>query len=120
MFLKNCEEKDMSNFDLISDICTLTTTPEKTLRKLCDKSLECVCHDVLENLNNSVQETSIDISIGELKIIIADDEIHYRFVPSSKLEQMLVDSITTMEDPLIDTIEDGLVARLLNTYKDLI
>lgn len=110
----------MSDFEMISDISTLTTIPDKTLRKLGDIGVECVCHNVLENLNDSNFETSIDVYVGELKIIVDNDEIHYRFVPSSKLEQMLVESISTNKDPLVTKIEEGLVSRILNTYKDLV
>jgi hypothetical protein len=110
----------MSRFDLISDISLLTTLPDKTLRKLCDKGVECICHDVLECLNESNNEVTIDISIGELKIVIVDDEIHYKFRPSTQLETMLVKSIVDREDPLVSHIEEGLVSRILNAYKDLI
>ena len=110
----------MSDFEMVSDISKLTTIPDKTLRKLCDIGVECVCHNVLENLNDFNLETTIDMYVGELKIIIDNDEIHYRFVPSSKLEQMLVEAISTKQDPLLTKIEDGLVSRILNTYKDLV
>lgn len=110
----------MSRFDLISDISLLTTLPDKTLRKLCDKGAECICHNVLESINEAENETSVDLTIGELKIIVRDDEIHYKFKPSSKLESMLVSTLTTKEDPLVKSVEDGLVSRIMNTYKDLI
>jgi hypothetical protein len=110
----------MNKFDLISDISLITTTPEQSLRKLCDKGVECICHDVLERLNDSNIETTIDISIGELKIIVDNDEIHYKFSPSEHFERMLVDSILSKNDPLVRRIEDGLVSRILNTYKDLV
>ena len=110
----------MNTFDLISDISTISTIPDKTLRKLSDKGIECICHSVLETINDDQYETSIDIGIGTLKIIKEAEELHYRFVPSNKLEQMLVSSITTNTDPLIAHIEESLNTRILNTYKDLI
>ena len=110
----------MCAFDLISDISTLTTLPEKTLRKLGDKGIECICHNVLESLEEDSMETSIDIGVGVVKIIIDEDEIAYRFIPSTKLEDKLISTVTTKSDPLVEKIEDGLTARILNTYKDLI
>jgi hypothetical protein len=110
----------MNKYDLISDIALLTTTPEQSLRKLCDKSAECICHNVLERINDSSIDTTIDISIGELKIIVDGDEIHYKFSPSESFEEMLVNTILNKKDPLVTRIEDGLINRILSTYKDLI
>lgn len=110
----------MSTFDLVSDISTLTTLPDKTLRRLCDKGVECICHDTLETLQNGEIETNIDISIGIIKIIVDNDEIHYRFIPSANLERMLVESINDNVDPLVKHIEESLTNRILTAYKDLI
>lgn len=110
----------MNTFDLVSDISTVTTLPDKTLRRLCDKSNECICHNVLENIQNGETETVIDISIGTIKILVVDDEIHYRFAPSSKLEDMLITTLNSGEDPLIKHIEESLTNRILTVYKDLI
>ena len=110
----------MNRYDLISDISIITTTPEQSLRKLCDKGMECICHSVLERLNDSNIDTTIDVGIGEVKIIVENDEIHYKFLPNDKLESMLVDSIVNKKDPLVNRIEDSLSTRILNTYKDLV
>lgn len=110
----------MNTFDLISDISLLTTLPDKTLRKLCDKSNECICHNVLESIQEGSSEVSIDISIGTIKIFIENDELHYRFIPSHRLEDMLIQAICTGKDPLVSHIEESLSAKILNTYKDLI
>ena len=110
----------MTSFDLVSDIATLTTLPDKTLRRLCDKGSECICHNVLETLQNNELETNIDISIGNIKIIVENNEIHYRFIPSAKLEEMLVNTLNTEVDPLVKDIEESLTTRILNAYKDLI
>ena len=110
----------MSDCNLVSDISLITTVPYKTLMKLCDKGTECICHSVIESIHEGCVETDIDISIGNIKIIVNNDEVHYRFIPSSKLESMLVDALTNDEDPLIRHIESGLADRIINTYKDLI
>lgn len=110
----------MKDVDLIQDISSLTSVPYKTLKHLCNKGNESICHSVLESVNESENETVIDLSIGQLIIIIEDDELHYRFKPSSQLDEMLVTTLTTGVDPLITDIEQNLVTRVLNTYKDLI
>ena len=110
----------MKNTDLISDLSLLTSVPYKTLKNLCDKGNECICHSTLENFDNGENETIIDISIGQVSIVVNGNEIHYRFKPSTKLESMLIDTINTHKDPLVSDIEHSLVVRILNTYKDLV
>jgi hypothetical protein len=110
----------MNTFDLVSDISIITTLPDKTLRRLCEKGNECICHNVLETIQNGESETSIDITMGVIKIIVENDEIHYRFIPSSKLEDMLVTTLNNGTDPLIKHIENSLTNRILTVYKDLI
>ena len=110
----------MKDFDLISDISLLTSVPYKTMQNLCDKGAECICHSVLENMKESNIETIIDISIGQIIILIDDDEIHYKFRPSNQLESMLIDTINDGNDPLVKDVEQSLVSRIINTYKDLV
>ena len=110
----------MDTFDLVSDISKLTTIPDKTLRNLCDKGIECICHDVIEMIQKESEETNIELGIGLLKIIKEEDELHYRFIPSSKLEDSLINSIVNNEDPLTYRIEEALKNRIVNTYKELI
>lgn len=110
----------MDKFDLLKDVSVLTTLPEKSLRKLCDKGLECVCHNVLESLNEGNTETIINILIGEVTVTLDNDSLYYKFRPSPQLESMLVETIVSKKDPLVGSIEEGLTSRLLNTYKDLI
>jgi len=105
---------------LIEDISAITTLPIKTLDRLFDKGAECICHSVLESKLNGESVCSIDISVGEIKVIISNDTISYRFIPSNKLEAMLVDTIVNNNDPLVKDIEDTLINRILNTYKDLV
>lgn len=109
----------MRDVDLISDISLLTSVPYKTLKNLCDKSNECICHSILENTQAFIGETIIDIGVGQLIVVVNNDEIHYRFKPSSSLENMLVETLSTRKDPLVTQIEQKLVSRILNTYKDL-
>ena len=109
----------MKDVDLIYDISLLTSVPYKTLKNLCDKSNECICHSVLETLQESIRETTVDIGIGQLTVVVDSDEIYYKFKPAPKLEEMLINTVTTNSDPLVTQIEQKLVNRILNTYKDL-
>lgn len=110
----------MKEIDLISDISLLTSVPYFTLTNMCEKGNECICHSLLESVNEGNIKTIIDIGIGQISIILDNDELHYQFKPSNKLENMLVDTLSNNNDPLITDIEKSLVSRILNVYKDLI
>ncbi len=110
----------MQHVDLINDISLLTSVPYKTLKNLCDKGNECICHGVLESIHDDAMDTVIDISVGQIIITVDNDAIYYRFKPSSKLEEMLRDTVVHKNDPLINDIEQSLVSRIMNTYKDLV
>lgn len=104
---------------MINDIAKITTIPVFTLKKLCANLILCICHVVLENYLNKEVETTADIGIGKLNISIQENEILYKFIPSYKLEQCLVDTINTKQSPLITKAEELLVSKITNTYKEL-
>ena len=73
--------------NIIKDISTLTTIPYATLVKLVDIAELCICHAVEESKLRNGDLTSINIGVGTLNIKTSDDEIKYKFIPSSKLEE---------------------------------
>lgn len=64
-------------------------------------------------------ESSIDIGFGKLCILIEDDDVFYKFIPSRKFEENLAHTITHKSSPLIEKADDLLVQKIKNTYKDL-
>ena len=105
--------------DLINDLSILTTIPEYSLRDLVDKAVLSICHDVNENLMERDAYTQIDIGIGKITIGFEDDEIKYKFIPSLRLERAIKDVISTHEDPLQIELENSLMQRIKDTYKEL-
>lgn len=108
------------NYNLLEDISTITTLPLKTLSKLSDKSIECICNSVYESKLVDEPVSVIDIGIGKLNIIVKQDSISYNFIPSKDLDTKVKTTIIKNVNPLVKTIEEGLASRILNTYKDLI
>jgi hypothetical protein len=47
------------------------------------------------------------------------DSVKYRFEPSSKLENYIIDTILTNKSPVIDDIEKSLISKINNVYKEL-
>ena len=61
----------------------------------------------------------MNIGIGTLIIINNDDSLIYKFKPSQQLEESLIKTTTTGINPLSSTLEQILVNKITNTYKDI-
>ena len=112
----------MNNFlksDLLVDLSSLTTVQKASLDRLVDMSYKCICQDVQEALLENIDTICIDIGIGSLFINISKDFIKYRFEPSQKLKDFLIDTINTKESPIINDIEDSLIEKINTVYKEL-
>lgn len=105
---------------LASDLEKLTTIPEKSLDKLFQRTTCCICNAVEESLLAEEDITEIDLGFGILKILVKDNEIKYKFVPSAKLNDSIVATITNGHNTLTVAVEAALVERITNAYKDLL
>ena len=106
--------------NLIKDLSTLSTIKEKDLVKLLNKAVYCI--------NDSLEETTLagnnvlieDIGLGSLYISIENNEIKYKFIPSKDFESSILKTVVSKKNPLSDKLEDTLVKRISNAYKDLL
>ncbi len=105
--------------DLLDDVSTLTTVQKASLDRLSDQSIKCICHDVQEALLANINEICIDIGLGNLFLFILKDEIKYRFEPSYKLENSLIETLLNKKSPVIDDIEKSLINKINVVYKEL-
>lgn len=109
--------------NVVKDLSTLSTIPEKTLNKLTDKVIYCICDAVAEAMSeNEYDDKSIDvdIGIGKLSIGYIDDEVVYKFVPSESLETSVKQAVLNGRNLLEDTLEKSFIDKVTNVYKDLI
>lgn len=104
---------------LIEDLCTLTTVGKYNLDQLVDMSISIISHDVEESLRNFEDISAIDIGIGILYIQHVEDTIKYKFVPSKKLDDTVVDTVKHRRSDLTLKIDKTLGERINNTYKDM-
>ena len=105
-------------YNLIEDLSNLTTIPTSALTKLSDKAVICICNDVEESLLKEGRVTEIDLGIGTLQILVEGNDIRYRFVPSKALEANMKSTVINKKNPLTVTVEESLIKRILNTYKN--
>lgn len=111
--------KEIIKSDLLDDISSLTTIQRVSLDRLILQANKCICHDVQEVLVNNSDCACIDIGVGNLFIDVNKDSVRYRFEPSSKLENSIVNTILTGKSPVVDDIEKSLISKINNVYKEL-
>lgn len=105
---------------MLEDLARITTIPVFTLKKLFNNLCLCICHKVLENYFEKNLDTCVNIGIGKLSISLDNNSIFYKFIPSQKFEQSLIDTIQNKESPLVNHAEDILIDKITTTYKELL
>ena len=104
---------------LLKDISSITNINDKVINKMSQISELCICDylDELDCINEDV--LNIDIGIGTISMLIIENEIQYSFSPSNKLETMIIKTIETKENPLVNKLEINLENKINSTYKDI-
>lgn len=108
--------------NIIDDIATLTTIPDKALEKFFRKMIFCICEAVQENIideNNIKDITELDIGIGKLYIKHIGTDIKYRFQPNELFETAMLSTVTNKQNPLKDFLDKALSKKFTEVYKDL-
>ena len=111
--------EDITSVNIVEDLSTITTIPPASLRKLFEKVGWCICNGVVESKLNDEDITEINLGFGTLIISVENNHIEYKFIPSSKLEKGLVESIVNKRNPLVVNLEETFANRILKTYKDM-
>ena len=100
-------------------VSKLTTIPDKNLIRLQDIYELVVCDAVEESLLSGDDVATIDLSLGVLEVKVEDNSLKFRFRPSAKFEEELIDTIIHKHNSLSHAIENSLVKKITQTYKDL-
>lgn len=106
--------------NVIQDISTLTTIPERSLDKLASKVCWCICDGVEESILQGKDITVVDLGIGQLCVQVCSNEIQYKFIPSAKLERYMIDTVVNKKNPMIVNLESTFVNRITKVYKDML
>ena len=101
-----------------SDLSTLTTIDESVFTKLIDKVEWCISDGIEKAILSGEDSVTFDLDIGTLLISFSDNVVKYKFKPSAKLEKIIIDTIENENNSLVLNIENSLVAKLVNTYKN--
>jgi len=106
--------------NIVKDISTLTTIKEDYLNSLVAKSEWCICSYVEETILKKENITKVDIGIGSLSILVEDNTIKYKFIPSKELEEAIRTTVIDDKNPLKFKLEKVLVDKITNVYKELL
>lgn len=105
--------------NIINDISTLTTIPEKTLNKLSKKAMFCICEAITEDMLSDNDITEAFIGIGTLYIKHSDNMIKYHFEPTDAFSKAVIQTTTSKINPLDSMLSDALHKKFNEVYKDL-
>lgn len=105
---------------LCEDLSKLTTIPTSKLESLCSLACYCIDEELLETHLSGEEVMQYDIGLGTLLITIRDNQVKYKFIPSTQLEANIVNSLKTKQNSLSNKIEKTLVDSIVNTYKDML
>ena len=109
----------MSKTNLLSDLGILSGVAVTNLDKLSLISNDIISHAALEAKLNHEPVAEIDLGIGVLYILISEEELKYKFIPSSTLQFAVKQSLVNNRSRLTDKVDHTLSRRIMNTYKDL-
>lgn len=105
--------------DIIEEVSLLTTIQKLSIDRLCKQIIKCICANICEAKMSNKDSLCLDIGIGNLYICITDNDVKYRFEPSSYLDSSIIDSILTGKNPVKEDIEESLLNKINMTYKEL-
>lgn len=103
--------------DINKSLSTLTTIPESTFSKLSNKIEWCISDCIEKSILNNDNVAEIDLDFGKLLINFSNESIKYKFIPSSRLEKVVSNTVIKEQNDLVLNIENSLVSKLTNTYK---
>ena len=104
----------------IEDVSKLTNIPKDFLDKLPPR--------ISYSISNAIEETLIaedgfveyDLGFGILRLLIEDNKIKYKFVPSAELEESLLNTVRKEHNTLKSELESSLPNKVLRQYKELV
>ena len=106
--------------DVLTKLSLLTTIDKKELIKLFEKINWCICDEIYNESLNGNYRYSFDLGFGNLSIDSSTgDSIRYKFTPSQELEKQIASTVINKQNPLTVKVEQSLIRKITETYKDL-
>lgn len=106
--------------NLKEDLSTLTNTSETLYDKLLKNIIYIINDYIYNNIINNINLTEIDIGIGTLYIKYENDEIKYKFIPNTKFNKSIENTLINKQNLLVTALEANLSDKIKNIQKELI
>lgn len=106
------------DINIKSDLSTLTTINESVFTKLVNKIEWCVSDGIEKAIYKGDSQVNIDLDIGTLLINFDNNEIKYKFKPSPRFEKIVTNTVINEHNDLVTNMEESLISKLTNTYKN--
>lgn len=107
-------------YSLQDDLKTLTNISSDVIDKLVNKILYIICDDVLDTHLNNNTVTDIDTGIGILSICVDNNQIKYRFIPSTIVESAVKNTIVDLKSPVKERASKTLASKINEIYEELL
>lgn len=107
-------------YSLQDDLKTLTNISSDVIDKLVNKILYIICDDVLDTHLNNNTVTDIDTGIGVLSICVDNNQIKYRFIPSTIVESAVKNTIVDLKSPVKERASKTLAYKINEIYEELL
>lgn len=107
-------------YSLQDDLKTLTNISSDVIDKLVNKILYIICDDVLDTHLNNNTVTDIDTGIGVLSICVDNNQIKYRFIPSTIVESAIKNTIVDLKSPVKERASKTLASKINEIYEELL
>lgn len=107
-------------YNLQADLSALTNLKPSILDKLIKLSSVCISDCLYEADLSDAGIVKINIGIGTLSILIAEDNLQYSFQPSYELERLLIDTMETKQSQITHLVKESLENKINSAYKELL
>jgi len=105
--------------DVKEDLSKLTTINQLSINRLFDK-INWIISDAVEQAELAGDDViELDLGFGLVIVSLEDNCIKYKFKPSKSLEESIIDTVVNGKNQLTFTIENTLVSKITNVYKDM-
>lgn len=106
--------------NLNEDVSKLTTISEATLNQLDQRKVWCIAEAVTETALSEKSSIDLNIGIGVLSLLVEDNQVKYKFKPSTNLDEAIKGCLIHKQNALSINLDKALVDKLTNIYKNLV
>lgn len=106
--------------NIIDDVSKLSSIPDKVLNKLVTLAMFSILEGLQEMIIQEQHSCEFDIGLGTLILNTENNLIKFKFKPSAKLSENIINTLRNKENSLIVDFENSFIKKIELLYKELI